>query len=103
MALGIVPEPPPGFGERAQEYRGIDAGARAARVARSGPASVDAAGVVEQRVVEVEQQRGDRRGVHGAATSTPRIVSPPRGTSGEATLAGSSPVAPPLARSAGEA
>ena len=102
MALGIVPEPPPGFGERAQEYRGIDAGTRAARVARSGPASVDAAGVVEQRVVEVEQQRGDRRGVHGSAAITPRIVSTARSMSGKSMLGSSSPEVATIVGSSGK-
>ena len=102
VTLGIVPEPPSGFGEHAQKRPGIDAGPGAARLAGSGPAAVDTAGVIEQRVVEVEQQRGDRCGVHASAAITPRIVSTARSMSGKSMLGCSSPAPATIAGRSGK-
>jgi hypothetical protein len=52
MALGIAPEPLAGVDQRGQQRRALDL---RCRFARRLPAGVDAARVIEQRVVEIDE------------------------------------------------
>src|SRR5437870_5357688 len=66
VALGVVPEPAPGLGDGGQEPL-IEARRRAGGHRRL-PVGVHAARVVEQRVVEIEQERSHETIVAGAAS-----------------------------------
>jgi hypothetical protein len=55
LALRIVPEPAPRVGDGGHQRRGVELGGDTARRARLRPAPVRVAGVVEQRVVEIDQ------------------------------------------------
>src|SRR4029077_13702526 len=57
VAAGIAPEPAPGLHDRLHEAGRVDADGAPVGLAGVQPALVDATGVVEQRVVEVDEQR----------------------------------------------
>src|SRR5207245_8499162 len=73
MACRVFPEPPSCLGNRGHERGGVDTPRKAARGARLAPAELDAPGIIEQRVVEVEEQRLH---VHRAGSSSTTSPSP---------------------------
>src|SRR5206468_9059905 len=74
MARRVFPEPPSCLGDGGHERGGVDSPRKAARGARLVPAELDTSGIIEQRVVEVEEQRlhVHRTGSSSTTSSSPQ-------------------------------